>query len=932
MGAIFKSALALLAFLVVFSLPVFATFSINIASPANTTFTTTFSNPVALNVNYSFAGNESVVTPCFWTLDGGNNTQLTLCQNFSFSFAVGYHNLTIIANSTLNHTNSTQRNFTVYSNFTFFNASINNVIPNVIVKIVADTFVENGNCPANNLAGSAPDGNITFNGFNSTLNHGSERYIIFSSYNYPYGGCQFTYPTQVYSLWKVNVTNSTYSTPSIIQQKVIESGYFQGIGSTACGGGQTGNKTLYWSPAADDWNETNITYSNCGSVCTLDVAGSSGREITNSAVWGAENFVNNQAATYFFSAPDVVQSIYNSTTGLVTFALDNGDTGTACNQQQGWGTWKYTLTKESATPNYAQANFTLVDYISSGNDYPLFSTIFQDFYYDFETGSINSQGAQSANPLSSSFPQADFSWNVGTNTLTPSNGATALVVAVQNDTTNTLANAACAGYTGYSASPISGLNTPVGSQPQYYVICFNLTATHNGHPFFGAIKVNNAQTNQVLGIVTGGDFNFWAAIYSPAFTSFSIPTRIPATVNGGDNVSYFWTSSQPTTTGVQYFITPSGGTTTVITLVSNGSLTLSHAYTITGALLAPQTQVTFKVFGVTNDSTTIWSPYVDSFTVQGQTGVQNNLTDIIQPINGGSGGLGIFPFNELGYTTSGFVMLDNLGWVHTSLATCDNCTFQILFNDTYSYYLYKPTVNVVQYTPDLATVGTHNVKIRDDSGYRYRDYNFTISYNPYALAIRVLPNTCVPYLFWGTEDFCRNDMVGLNISSYPNATGQFCQFNPTECQLFNYSTGQCIQQAQHISNTGSGLLIGGWVHYVCFNDANLGYYNQSIVNGTPLTGGTSPSDQLGNAGANFLGITPEAFKATIAMILILIISGLMAWKTKDGLITGLFFEGGMGLFLLMGWLPLWFLIVFGVLAAFMIAKFARHLIAPSGGD
>lgn len=930
MADILKAALAIMAFIVVFSIPAFASFSVSISSPANTTYTTTFSNPVSIPVNYTFAGNETLSPPCFWQLDGGSLTQLTLCQNFTNSFNVGYHSLKIYANSTFPTSNSTTRNFTVYSNFTFFNASINNVIPNVIVPIIADTYVENGNCAGAGLSGSYPDGNQTFDGFNSTLNHGSERYLIFSSYNYPYLYCQYTFPTTLYSLWKVNITNSTYTIPDIVQNKVIEQGYFQGIGATNCGGSSASNKTLYWSPSAGNWNESNITFSNCGSVCSLDVAGSANQELPRSGIWGAENFVNNQAPTYFFSSPDVVQSIYNSTNGLMTFAMNNNDIGVSCTTQAGWNTWKWTYTKEAATPNYAQANFTLVDFISSGNDYPLFSAVFTEFYYDFETGSINSQGAQSATPLSSSFQQADFKWSLS-NILTPLNGAMAVIATggIQNDTTNTLANVACAGETGYSTSPIYSLNVPAG---KYYVICFNLTANHNGHPFFGAIKVNNAQTDQILGVPVGGDFNFWAALYSPAFTSFSIPTRIPATVNGGDNVSYFWQSSQPTTTGVQYFITPSGGSTTVVTIVSDGNLTLSHAYTISGALLAPATQVTFRVFGVTNDSTTIWSPYVDYFTVEGATGIQNNLTDIIEPINGGSGGLGIFPFTELGYTSSGFVNLDNTGWVHTTLTTCDNCTFQILWNETSSFYIYKPQVHYVQYTPDLAGIGTHNIKIRDDSGYRYRDYNFTIPYNPYALAIRVLPNTCIPYNFWGTEDFCRNDMISLNLGSYPNATGQFCQFNPTECQLYNYTNGQCIQYAQHVSSTGSGLVIGGWVHYICFNDVNSGYYNQSIVNGTPLTGGTSPSDQLGNIGANFLGITPEAFKATIAMIIILIITGLMAWKTKDGLISGIFFEGGMGLFLLMGWLPLWFLIVFGVLAAFMIAKFARHLIAPSGGD
>lgn len=923
-----KYVLMLLAFIAMFSMPVFATFSLSISSPANSTYTTTFSNPVSIPVNFTFAGNESASPPCNWTLDGGTPTILSTCQNFTQSFDVGFHTLRINANSTLGTENFTTRNFTVYTNFTFFNTSINNVIPNVIVPITADTFVSDGNCAAAGIAGSSPDGNITFAGFNSTQNQGSLRYIIFTSGIYPYGGCQFTYATNLVSLWKVNVTNATYATPNIIQEKVIENGYFQGIGAVSCGGSSTSNKTLYWSPAAGDWDENNITYANCGSVCTLDVAGSANQELPRAGTWGAENFVNNQAPSYFFSAPDVVQKIYNTTDGLITFAMNNADAGATCSQQQGWSTEKWTYTKEAATPNYAQANFTLVDFISSGNDYPLFSAVFTDFYYDFETGSINSQGAASQTPLSSSFPQADFSWNLN-NILTPQNGATAVIVALQNDTTNTLATTACAGETGYSSSPIYSINIPTN---QYYVICFNLTANHNGHPFFGAIKVNNAQTDSFLGVPTGGDFNFWAAIYSPAFTSFSIPTRIPATVNAGNNVTYYWTSSQPTTTGVQYFILPSGGTSTVVTLVSDANLTNSHSYTISGSLLAPDTQVTFRVFGVTNDSTTIWSPYFDSFTVVGTTGIANNLSDIIEPANGGLGGLGVFLFNELGYPTSGSVSLDGGSYYHTVPVTCDNCSFQILWNDTSSYYWNKPVVYVVQFPPDLSTIGTHIIRARDDTGYRTRNFTVDITYLPFAQPLRVLPSTCVPYAFHDTRLFCHDEVVRLNLSSFPapQPTGSFCQYNPTECQIYNISTGACIQQARHLSNTGSGLTIGGWVQYVCWNDYYSGYYGQDILNGTALTGGTSGNEQVGNALSLIFGVDVQTAQAVAAMIITLILTILVGIKTKDGLTTAIVFVGGMGLFLLYGWLPLWFLVIFGVLVAFLIAKFARQMMHPTG--
>ena len=886
--------LALLAFVLIFSLPAFATFNIAVQSPTNSTYTTTFSNPLNISVNFTFGGTETVSPPCNYTLDDGSPVILSNCQNFTRLFEVGLHSLMINANSTLGTANSTTRNFTVYSNFTFFNQSINTIIENVYVPAQEDTWVSDGTgCNATvALSGSAPAGTGgNWTGTNSTINHGNDSYLLLDAQNQPYIPCTIN---NIVALWKMNMTNATTNAPypSVVQNKIIYNMTF--IPPSVGGCSSVINKTLYYCITGSNWNESNVTYNDYNSYCGLTQAGTASKFSAAISTWRAENLVNTGEPSYFLSRPDLIQKFYND--AFVTLATNqNTFNGTNCNQLLGWSSMHYVASKEAPTPAYANLIFTLVDYISTGNDYPLFSAAFPYFYYDFETGSINANGAQSQIPLSSSFAQADFKWNLN-NILIPQNGATAVIVAIQNDTTNTLANVACAGQIGYSAAPITGLNSPSGN---YFVICFNLTATHNGRPFFGAIKVTNARTDQILGIPTGGDFAFYAALYSPAFTGFSQHTKTPASPQAGQNVTYTWTTSQPLTTGIQYFI-QTGGSSNAITLVSNDSLTTFHTFTITGSQVVPESIFTVRVFGVANDSTTFWSPYIDTFTVAGIGGISGNLVDIIEPANGGSGGLGVFLFNELGFPTSGSVSLDGGNFYHTSPVICNNCSFLVQLSDNVNYTVNKPIVYVTQFPPDLSGIGTHTIRAKDDSGYRTRNFTIDITFLPFPQPLRVLPNTCIPYAFHDDQTFCHDEIITLNLSSFPSPqpTGAFCQWNPTECQIFNTTNGQCIQQARHLSSTGSGRTIGGWIFYVCYNNFYDNYYGKDILNGTALTGGTSPSDQTGDWLSLVFGVDVATAKAVFAMIITLILTILVGIKTKDGLTTAIIFLGGMGVFLL----------------------------------
>lgn len=77
---------------------------------------------------------------------------------------------------------------------------------------------------------------------------------------------------------------------------------------------------------------------------------------------------------------------------------------------------------------------------------------------------------------------------------------------------------------------------------------------------------------------------------------------------------------------------------------------------------------------------------------------------------------------------------------------------------------------------------------------------------------------------------------------------------------------------------------------------------------------------------NTLGMSPYIFLNFISLIVSVIISVFVAIKSHSGLATGVVFMGGVMIFAVVGWLPLWVLIVIVVLTAFVIARFARETI------
>jgi hypothetical protein len=81
---------------------------------------------------------------------------------------------------------------------------------------------------------------------------------------------------------------------------------------------------------------------------------------------------------------------------------------------------------------------------------------------------------------------------------------------------------------------------------------------------------------------------------------------------------------------------------------------------------------------------------------------------------------------------------------------------------------------------------------------------------------------------------------------------------------------------------------------------------------------------------NWLGMTPYVFLNFLSLIMSVVLAILVAVKSKSGLATGIVFVGGIFVFAVVGWLPIWVLIVLGVLTAFLVARFASETIFGGG--
>jgi hypothetical protein len=907
--------------ILLFAATSYAAVGLSIQQPTNTTYSSS-SRP--LNYTLSITSPQSTqnysAIGCSYILNG-NPVSLPTCANATLSAATGTNILSVSAtfyNGTSTITNGSAVNFTVVFNFSTAPGALAFTLPFQTLA-TEDTFVSDfppsGSTSCFNPWGVLANASVLY----PTRNWGDNETIL--TYAYCSGAIS---PLDVQSMWKFNLSNIPGNNSDYISNLNF---IIHDTGS--CG---VANRTLYFVLDSGSWNESNVTFNTKPPILQLGAAG-----VYFSPIGGGVSGQNLAfAATDILYDPTFIMSLYNSS--AITMAF-NKDLTTLCTNHYDSAT-----SKEGNPVFTAYLNGTITNYVTGGISYPRFSIFNPNFYWNFESLSFDTTGSQSSGS-SSSFPEAEIVYQTdsgpGTANYLKTIGSVtgAYVGSPDSSLSNTLDTVDCRNRPDYVSNFVTNVNTRVLGKFDIY--CFNLSSLHGGKPFYAAMKVTNVVSTGL--IYPARIIEFYWAMYGGDYIGFGNFIRTPTSsvISPLQNVTVTWTTTQPTTTGYQFYEVINNVQQPLVQF-QDTAFSLTHTMTVPASNVLPDGVFHISFYGTTGAGSTVPSSHEEVFNVSSGTsgqGLQGALLDLINPLNGGSGGLGVSIFDENTFPIGGYVSLDGRPYVTAPRVECPNCTWTVTFGDGTNFTVYKPWVSMAQFTPDLATIGTHTIRITDFGGFRNRTYTFNLPYIPYSLPIHAYPTGCIPYDFHTAQGPCQDQMGRLNFSSYgpPTPTGEFCSYNPTECQLFNYSDGTCSQMARHVS-VDTGQTIGGWVHYLCFNSVNSGYYNSTVSGGViiPGTGGTgqqggsvipsltSPLEQL-------LGLTTEQILAMLSLIISTAIGIFAGAKTKDGMVAVVVIVVMLLLFTLIQWLPFWVTFVIAIIAAFLVARFARGFFIGGGG-
>jgi hypothetical protein len=457
-------------------------------------------------------------------------------------------------------------------------------------------------------------------------------------------------------------------------------------------------------------------------------------------------------------------------------------------------------------------------------------------------------------------------------------------------------------YNNDLASWDCSLDSPFGYTAKYVydvptysptIWCFNVTTANGQTKTYGAIKII-ANTNIRSGIAP--EFDFYYAIYRSTYISFTNVAWTPSTPVANLPLTVTWTTSVPTTTVLRYrYLNTGTGNYTAFQTLTDYSLNTSHSMTI------PATQMLATSYEIQPAGSDAYTGY--------NSGDYYNFTVYPANFTVAVDSLGVYTFNEYGFPTPAGISLDG-GLAQT--------TQQYVNTQGQSVY-------GVVFPKALATLGTHNLSAVDfASSSRSIQTTVNIASYPTFVSLTLRPrNSCVPASFRGSESFCNDTLSVINLTKI-GATGAYCRFNPNECNLYNYSTGSCLLTA------GQRTPPVSWIAYACY-----GNYNPTTVdistpntNGQVLTVGTGISGEGNTIPNSLVTLTAEQQLNLLAMIITILLTIGVGIVTRDVGTTGITFLAVVGLFTLISWLPVWFLIVEIVLASFLIAKFFRQSTTP----
>jgi hypothetical protein len=514
-----------------------------------------------------------------------------------------------------------------------------------------------------------------------------------------------------------------------------------------------------------------------------------------------------------------------------------------------------------------------------------------DVYLDFETQSFSS----------SFFPGADLHLDILGGTLSVIPNDTFQFYGQNTNQLNDLDTVSCASLLAYlnSTQVFSQLDFPPG---QYDTYCFNLSSEHNNTPgFFGAVKL------RVIQPVNPPSFIMYFAYYTPGFNVFTVTQFSPQTPVVGQNATMIYTTSIPMTTNIRVrsYDATTNTYSPFVYINDNGAFNTTHAVTIPAA--AMPIPALYEVWFSGNDASN--NTYASTsagftFTVFSNTTIPPS-TDIT--------GFGVFTFNEFGFPDPSFISLDGSPAAYTQA--------------------YNNSQGILVFGTDFksAALGVHIISAIDYQGSRMANATVNMTKIPFYDRLNLQPFGCIPYTYNPNLLACQDSQnVTQSLRESRNSTGSYCAFTPDVCNIYNLTTGQCVTTA------GQRTPPESYVLYSCYGGAFPSNIN---LNGTasgatvPVFGnGTDVVTPLANPLAQALGTTVQGILAMIALIITSIVGIYAGAKTRLA-------EVSLGAMILMififtfglPWLPVWIILLFAVICAFMAGRMARGFFTGGGG-
>ena len=708
-----------------------------------------------------------------------------------------------------------------------------------------DTFVVNGG------------GGLGYNG-SAGARHGNETFLVTSDGSIQ---SQFELPENIQALMKIN--------NSLINDKIITqvNASFFDFGLTGTCGNSFGDQIIRWINN-DTWADS-INFTEKAAYL----------QKLNLTTWASQaNASEAKSGNFNLTQKEVMADLYDD--NFTTFFI-NSKNG-KCN---GAGAWAQFDSIEGSNPPLFF--FTLADYESSSGTFTFGGS--RTAYFDFESraGSF------------SDFPEADFSFNIDTNTLTPLHSIEARETTSEYDIVNNLNSQTCSAVTNYGTAGISSINFPSGN---YWNICFKLSAQHNGQSFYGAVKVIN-NTNNL--------FTFYWALYSPSYVTFSSFLASPASPRGTQDAVITWSTTQATRGYLRTFYAYGINSTSPIATVNDlnyPNLSTEHIALIPSVNAFSSYYI--KLFGDAADNTTYATEnYELAFTSGSDIGVPS-VEDYFDNINY-SDAVVVIPMNAVGYPVG---LQLSCNWISPSGSETgyQSATVQYLAESQQitaaAWVLFLGQSNIGE---------TWNISCKSDGFYAMTNLSILVDALPKVIQLEMgdAPR-CDAVLYTPSQTDC-----GINMNaSAENAW--YCRFDASRCSTFNVN-GSCLQY-------------GTWIGYGCDSCAVIptGFTcNATAGIGQQVNGTVSISSGIGESVGGFFGVNSAGGLAFLAMIMSIILTFAAGILTKNGIVTGIVFVGGLVMFFFVGWLPVWIPIIMGVIAAFMVAKFIVSAASPQGsGD